>query len=234
MKAYIRIPLILLCTVLLLGLVDSVALSGINAGVMSGLFEECAEIRGHDEVARGDYPDIAGAIVTYLRTGRDEDIPRLRGEVLFSERENLHLKDCSALIRGMMAFRIVFIVLLCAVLALYIVLRARAGAEKTAGLLREGARCLAAGCMIVLGLALIPAAWGLIDFNGLFLAFHRVAFTNDLWLLDSSRDLLVQLMTYEFFVRYAGKILISLLPCLAMMALFPVLIIRLKNETTAP
>lgn len=58
------------------------------------------------------------------------------------------------------------------------------------------------GCLLA---ALAAAAlWGLVDFGGLFVVFHRLSFTNDLWLLDPRTDLLIRLMPTEFFVHYAA------------------------------
>ena len=45
-----------------------------------------------------------------------------------------------------------------------------------------------------------------IDFNSLFILFHKVAFTNDLWLLNPQTDLLIRLMPIEFFISYAAII----------------------------
>ena len=45
-----------------------------------------------------------------------------------------------------------------------------------------------------------------IDFNSLFILFHKVAFTNDLWLLNPRTDLLIRLMPIEFFISYAAII----------------------------
>ena len=45
-----------------------------------------------------------------------------------------------------------------------------------------------------------------IDFDSLFVLFHKVAFQNDLWLLDPRTDLLIRLMPIEFFVSYAAII----------------------------
>ncbi len=233
MKAAIRLALGLLCAVLLLGMIDSVALSRIEQGNMSALFLECARVRGHDEVTEDDYPAIAGAIITYLRSGEEKDIPSLRGERLFSEKENLHLKDCAGIIRGMLIFRGVFIALLAAAAAAAFFVKARMGTERARALVSEAAKCMAFACMAVLAIALALALWGLADFDSLFMAFHRVAFRNDLWLLDSGKDLLVQLMTFDFFVKYAGRILVSLLPCLMIMVVFPALYIRSKNAPPA-
>ena len=45
-----------------------------------------------------------------------------------------------------------------------------------------------------------------VDFNSLFVLFHRIAFTNDLWLLNPQTDLLIRLMPIEFFTSYAAII----------------------------
>ena len=45
-----------------------------------------------------------------------------------------------------------------------------------------------------------------IDFDSLFILFHKVAFTNDLWLLDPRTDLLIRLMPIDSFVSYAAII----------------------------
>ena len=45
-----------------------------------------------------------------------------------------------------------------------------------------------------------------IDFNSLFVLFHKVAFTNELWLLNPQTDLLIRLMPIEFFISYAAII----------------------------
>lgn len=45
-----------------------------------------------------------------------------------------------------------------------------------------------------------------IDFDSLFILFHKLVFTNDLWLLDPNYDLLIRLMPIEFFISYAAII----------------------------
>ncbi|MBR3765115.1 MAG: TIGR01906 family membrane protein [Clostridia bacterium] len=66
-----------------------------------------------------------------------------------------------------------------------------------------------------------------IDFNSLFILFHRIAFTNDLWLLDPSTDLLIRLMPIEFFVSYAA--IIGGLWLLGMVALLVVSTISIRK-----
>ena len=58
----------------------------------------------------------------------------------------------------------------------------------------------------VLAYVTILVLLAVLDFNSLFILFHQVAFTNDLWLLDPRTDLLIRLMPIEFFVSYAAII----------------------------
>ena len=56
-------------------------------------------------------------------------------------------------------------------------------------------------------LVLIIVIWAAVNFEGLFYAFHRLLFRNDLWLLDPQKDLLLQLMPLPFFVSYGWDLL---------------------------
>ena len=60
--------------------------------------------------------------------------------------------------------------------------------------------------LIILAAVAVVVILACIDFSSLFVLFHRVAFTNDLWLLDPSTDLLIRLMPIEFFISYAAII----------------------------
>jgi len=56
-------------------------------------------------------------------------------------------------------------------------------------------------------LALVAlTVWAAVDFSGLFVLFHRISFTNDLWLMDYRRDLIVRLMPIGLFMDYAAGI----------------------------
>lgn len=73
------------------------------------------------------------------------------------------------------------------------------GAER---LLRVFRRML----LTVLAAVAVLAVLACIDFDSLFILFHRIAFTNDLWLLDPRTDLLIRLMPIGFFISYASLI----------------------------
>ena len=233
-KKWFRFALALLCLALLLGIIDSVILTNISAAKMGSLFVKYASVTGHDEITTDMYPEIAGQLVRYLFSGRDEHLPSSNGRLLFTEAENLHLKDCSGILRAMRAFRLVFFGLaaLPAGIGLYLYLKKRHGVYKAAVPMLCDA--FSASSLFLLAAASILLVWGILDFDGLFIAFHRVFFTNDLWILDPRTDLLIQLMPEAFFAEYARDILLSLAPVLLLMAVFPLLNRRIKASVCSP
>ena len=61
--------------------------------------------------------------------------------------------------------------------------------------------------------------WAVIDFDGLFVTFHRLAFRNDYWLLNPRTDLLIRLMPQEMFIDLGMKGLLLFLAGEALMIL---------------
>ena len=117
----------------------------------------------------------------------------------FQPHEAEHMADCRRLIRLAMALEGVFGVTVVGTLLMGLLMRSR----------RKG---IARGVILglrsagIVGTGLL--AWGLIDFDGLFTAFHRIAFTNDGWLLDPRTDLLIRLMPTGFFTTLAVRVLL--------------------------
>ena len=115
----------------------------------------------------------------------------------FQPHEAEHMADCRNLIRLAMVLRSVFGLLGIIILSEAIMLPKRR--ERIAQGAIVGLRLTA----IVLGGLLI---WALVDFDGLFTAFHRIVFTNDGWLLDPQTDLLIRLMPTRFFITLSGRV----------------------------
>ena len=84
-----------------------------------------------------------------------------------------------------------------------------------AGVLLRQRKAFSGGMFRGLGTAALVfaglAAWALADFDGLFVTFHRVAFTNEGWLLDPRTDLLIRLMPLNFFITLGTGILVRIL-----------------------
>jgi integral membrane protein (TIGR01906 family) len=60
-------------------------------------------------------------------------------------------------------------------------------------------RSLFFGAVLTLVLAVILALWTLFGFDQLFILFHRLSFTNMLWILDPATDYLIMMFPGEFF-----------------------------------
>ena len=148
-----------------------------------------------------DYPGVCAMTAEYL-TGRRETFQYvvaqgtdgtacMRTEV-FQEHEAAHMEDVRGLIRLDLC--------VCIGSGMLAMLATAAGF-----LHRDGRRKFLQGMMQGIlgtaGIALLLGAWALLDFDGLFVTFHRVAFRNDGWLLNPKTDLLIRLMPVTFFIR---------------------------------
>lgn len=139
------------------------------------------------------YRPLCSALCSYLRGGTPVFDFALEGVPVFGTRETLHLADCVSLFR--LARRLMIGGWIAAGVLLGVLLLLRRP--------RSGARGLLTGTLLVTGAVAAAAVWGALDFGGLFTAFHRLAFTNDLWLMNPATDLIIRLMPTAFFVRYA-------------------------------
>ena len=214
----------------LLSLLCSIAASCVtNGALMKEGFLQFSQT-SHLNVPASRYADYAAAIANYL-DGKT-DLPRVPADdgsgttrPAFSEKENAHLQDVRGIVTflkwarwlgggGMIAL----------IAGLYLFSKDRQALLSS--LVRGFA--LAALCLLLIATAL--AIWGVVNFRGLFWAFHQVVFTNDLWLLDPQTDLLLALMPIPFFTWYALEIVKSLLPVIGLMALLIIAWLKMKKD----
>ena len=149
-----------------------------------------------------EYTGVGRMTAGYL-TGREETFQYVfsdaegRRFVCFQPHEAAHMADCRGLIG--LAGRLRWIAAAAALLpaAAGAVLRRR---RPFAGGMLAG---LCGAAAVFTGITV----WALADFDGLFVTFHRLAFTNDGWLLDPRTDLLIRLMPVNFFITLGTRIL---------------------------
>ena len=143
---------------------------------------------------------------------------------LYTEREVLHMKDVKGLVRGVYAVQWLtgLYLVAYAVIGLYLGRRA---------FLPRLMRRLAWGGGVTLGLVALVGLASLVGFDRLFLAFHLVSFSNDLWQLDPRRHYLIAMFPQGFFfdatMWVAGATIVEAL----VLAAVPFAVRRLRAET---
>ncbi|MFA5064178.1 MAG: TIGR01906 family membrane protein [Dehalococcoidia bacterium] len=119
--------------------------------------------------------------------------PRL----LYNQKELTHLEDVRYIIS---VFKMLQTAAILAFLA--------SGAAVFAMLgIRRLLRGILAGAIVTVALMTLLTVWSLIDFYSLFYLFHIVSFSNELWLLDPSKDYLIMMFTESFF--YDAAIMVT-------------------------
>ncbi len=212
------LPAILLTLAVSLTLLAaSVYVPGTNDGLMLRLMQRYAppETTGLPD---SEYPAVARMMTAYLRGDADEFQHRFTVDgaeyLAFNQKEQQHMADVQNLfilaqtvmwvglaVAGLMLVFLVLPDLLWSTGMFNAMVFAMTGLTS-----RELGRSLRNGLRAVLGMVGVVAIIAAIDFNSLFILFHKIAFTNDLWLLDPRTDLLIRLMPTDFFVAYAAVI----------------------------
>ena len=146
---------------------------------------------------------VADAFITYFQSDQQE----LRVTVdtgsgltpLFNDREVQHMEDVQRLIQKIFALRIAALVLF----VLGAVAMMLTGPRSAARAFFKSTAIGGAASALLIGALAVAAAF---DFEQLFLQFHFMSFSNDLWLLDPRRDRLIQLFPEGFFFDFAMRI----------------------------
>ncbi len=121
---------------------------------------------------------------------------------IYGEREVLHMRDVKGLVRGVYAVQYIAAASMAVFLAVCVWLRRREAVP-------VAVRLLSYGGLATLGLAALVGLGSLVGFDRLFLAFHLVSFSNDLWQLDPRRHMLLAMFPQGFF--FDATMLIALL-----------------------
>ena len=157
----------------------------------------------------GEYPGVGTMTAEYLTGKREAFQYTVQGAEVFQEHEAAHMADCRDLIR-----LDTIVCILCGTAAL---LLTACGLWRRDGR-RDFLRGAVYGMLGTAGVVMIFGLWAAVNFNGLFVTFHKVAFRNDGWLLNPKTDLLIRLMPISFFVRLGLRGLLRFAAVPAVMA----------------
>lgn len=114
---------------------------------------------------------------------------------VFNEQETVHMQDVNALIRGFSTFRyIAFGVAAAALASFFFVCRKER--------LKQLAKILLYACLCLFGIFAVLGLWATIDFTSFWTSFHLLLFTNDLWLMDPSTSIMINMFPAQFFSNF--------------------------------
>ena len=118
---------------------------------------------------------------------------------VFNQKEKEHMVDVKALYLGTMsvAYGCTIGAMILIVIEL-LVTRTKRMRQMLSGYLWSNG--------ILLALVGTIGVYMMVDFNSFWTNFHHVFFTNDLWLLDPTTDVLIMMYPGEFFSALVGKI----------------------------
>ncbi len=195
-KVIVILAVISLSLALLALAIDCTALS---EGLMLGLMRHYAPPES-THLPEAEYEPVVRMIVEYLEGDRPDfqHFFTVNGTeyAAFNAREQQHMQDVQGL------FRLCDARVWMLITAVTVAVLAECRLFGSERLLRAFRRTL----LTVLVAVIVLAVLACIDFDSLFILFHRIAFTNDLWLLDPRTDLLIRLMPIGFFISYAALI----------------------------
>lgn len=149
-----------------------------------------------------DLLEVTDEMMAYLRGDREDlHVPIIVGgqpREFFNAREIAHMEDVRVLFLGGLTVRRICIVTAVICLAALLLMKAPVSRVLPRSI------CVGTGLFfaIVCGLAAVVAS----DFTKYFVIFHEIFFDNDLWILDPSTDLLINIVPEPFFVDTAAAI----------------------------
>lgn len=161
-------------------------------------------------------------LLDYLQNKRDdinvEVVVEGKNVPMFNQKEIDHMVDVKDLFSGLnslqMAAYVIFIIL---IVALTI-------KNRMSSLTNSIYRALGVYLFIIGGIAL----YAFIDFSGFWVIFHKVLFSNDLWLLNPNTDRMINMFPEVFFNRLVIRVMIHFV--IVFVAMYIIAKIREKRE----
>lgn len=179
------------CLLLILIVITCAAVT--HMGRDGALYARCFHAYAGTEhlgVTEDRYDEIAQALAVYL-SGDSAEMP------YFNEKELTHLNDIRLLFA---LFDKAWLLLIPAAALVFLLLK------------RPDPKGLAFGSALAVLILLAIGTCFSVNFEGAFIALHKVLFTNDLWLLAPRTDLLICLMPERMFSALAVQLALTVLP----------------------
>lgn len=85
------------------------------------------------------------------------------------------------------------------------------------------------GSLLFFAIIALIGVFAALDFNKAFTIFHKLLFTNDLWLLNPETDIMIQMLPLDFFMGIGLKIGVMYMTYLLLSVVVTSLLIRKKD-----
>ena len=191
----------------------------------AGLYRQGFHRYSISAVTRISDPDLVrvGSEIRRYFNSREEPLAvqaRVQGmeRDLFNDREVRHMADVKRLIWGVYAAAVVSGAYLLAITMLAITFGGSAWKPGRYG--AAVAWLYLSGGVLTLVLLLLVGLLALTGFEGLFLAFHRISFSNNLWQLNQNTDFLLMMFPQAFWfdatMRVAGGAVVGALAAIVL------------------
>lgn len=165
-------------------------------------------------------------MMAFLRGDREDlHVPTVVGGVereFFNEKEIAHMVDVKGLFLAAITLRRVCAVIAVLCVILLVLLKARVKLVLP--------QMLCAGTGLFLALAAVLTGIISTDFSKYFILFHKIFFSNDLWILDPATDLLINIVPEPFFMDTAARIGIVFAAMTAVLFILCYILIRRENR----
>lgn len=158
-------------------------------------------------ITQDELGEATSVLLDYIKGERDtlemEVTINGRSVQMFNQREKDHMVDVKNLYQCVLIFQRVCMIFISILLLISLGL----GDYLDLKLNRE---CMRNALSMIAVLVAVLGFYALIDFNGFWIQFHELVFSNDLWLLDPSRDRLIMMVPEPFFKGLVHRIILSL------------------------
>lgn len=182
-------------------------------------FQENYAIEGETGKTSEELDSISNDIIEYLKSGKSELMTKH-----FKENESLHMKDVYFLFK---LLRYLMLATFIVVVSLIVITVNKKDAYEIYKIYRNTS-------FIFLVLMAVLAVVIAFNWDKAFVIFHKVLFNNDLWLMNSNTDLMIQMLPTPFFVGMVQKIfMIWLFSILFIMQILHILGVVTKNRNEA-
>lgn len=161
-----------------------------------------AEVIG---ISREELSEVTKNLIAYTKGEREslDMLSLINGEEreVFNEKEKSHMVDVKALYLAARDLRNIFLIAAVIFIAAGLFIHKK-GAVKTL------INCYLSVCGMFLFVIAALGFWAALDFNSFWTSFHLLFFSNNLWLLDPSTDILIMMVPGQFFFDLVMRIIL--------------------------